>query len=309
MRKTKYIIELAKGKMTFEGYNYIVSLIKFYLNKYRWPKIILDENTNKNDFWTSDEILSLTQQFLVYVLEKEKLRNYRKIPKNYIEYYFKTIIVSYVASKIKEQQNKQGLSFFDTKRISLEILNDLYFMKEIKSDFFWNKENVFTNPVIENETINDIIESLPKIPITEKTKHYKPRVKTAINDIFNLINRPIKQSVLLNQIFKLFDQSYFSLIKEDQDENEIREDVISQAVQQIIFKVNQIDISIYLDYFFSDGKESLNSIAQRLNVPKSTIHYKTSNFTKLITETFVPENEQEGICFLEKLHKALDELK
>ncbi len=309
MRKTKYIIELAKGKMTFEGYNYIVSLIKFYLNKYRWPKIILDENTNKNDFWTSDEILSLTQQFLVYVLEKEKLKNYRKIPKNYIEYYFKTIIVSYVASKIKEQQNKQGLSFFDTKRISLEILNDLYFMKEIKSDFFWNKENVFTNPVIENETINDIIESLPKIPITEKTKHYKPRVKTAINDIFNLINRPIKQSVLLNQVFKLFDQSYFSLIKEDQDENEIREDVISQAVQQIIFKVNQIDISIYLDYFFSDRKESLNSIAQRLNVPKSTIHYKTSNFTKLITETFVPENEQEGICFLEKLHKALDELR
>lgn len=309
MRKTKYIIELAKGKMTFEGYNYIVSLIKFYLNKYRWPKIILDENTNKNDFWTSDEILSLTQQFLVYVLEKEKLRNYRKIPKNYIEYYFKTIIVSYVASKIKEQQNKQGLSFFDTKRISLEILNDFYFMKEIKSDFFWNKENVFTNPVIENETINDIIESLPKIPITEKTKHYKPRVKTAINDIFNLINRPIKQSVLLNQIFKLFDQSYFSLIEEDQDENEIREDVISQAVQQIIFKVNQIDICIYLDYFFSDRKESLNSIAQRLNVPKSTIHYKTSNFTKLITETFVPENEQEGICFLEKLHKALDELR
>lgn len=309
MRKTKYIIELAKGKMTFEGYNYIVSLIKFYLNKYRWPKIILDENTNKNDFWTSDEILSLTQQFLVYVLEKEKLRNYRKIPKNYIEYYFKTIIVSYVASKIKEQQNKQGLSFFDTKRISLEILNDFYFMKEIKSDFFWNKENVFTNPVIENETINDIIESLPKIPITEKTKHYKPRVKTAINDIFNLINRPIKQSVLLNQVFKLFDQSYFSLIEEDQDENEIREDVISQAVQQIIFKVNQIDICIYLDYFFSDRKESLNSIAQRLNVPKSTIHYKTSNFTKLITETFVPENEQEGICFLEKLHKALDELR
>lgn len=309
MRKTKYIIELAKGKMTFEAYNYIVSLIKFYLNKYRWPKIILDENTNKNDFWTSDEIISLTQQFLVYVLEKEKLRNYRKIPKNYIEYYFKTIIVSYVASKIKEQQNKQGLSFFDTKRISLEILNDFYFMKEIKSDFFWNKENVFTNPVIENETINDIIESLPKIPITEKTKHYKPRVKTAINDIFNLINRPIKQSVLLNQVFKLFDQSYFSLIEEDQDENEIREDVISQAVQQIIFKVNQIDICIYLDYFFSDRKESLNSIAQRLNVPKSTIHYKTSNFTKLITETFVPENEQEGICFLEKLHKALDELR
>ena len=125
MKKAKYIIDLAQGKMAIEGYNYIVSLLKYYLNKYSWPKIILEENTSTDRYWTDDEALSFTQQLLVYIIDKGKLKNYRKIPENYIEYYFKTIIVSYVANRIKEHQNKLGLSFDDTKRVSLEILNDL----------------------------------------------------------------------------------------------------------------------------------------------------------------------------------------
>ena len=43
MNKAGYIIELAKGNMSLDGYNYIVSLVKYYLNKYNWPKTILDE--------------------------------------------------------------------------------------------------------------------------------------------------------------------------------------------------------------------------------------------------------------------------
>ncbi|MEA3495957.1 MAG: hypothetical protein U9R42_07975, partial [Bacteroidota bacterium] len=281
----------------------------YYLNKYSWPKTILDENTNTEKYWTDDEVLSFTQQLLIFILEKRKLRNYRKIPENYIEYYFKTIIVSYVANKIKEHQNKLGLSFDDTKRVSLVILNDLYFSKKIKSDIFWNKENVFTNPVLDNETINDIVASLPKIPITEKTKHYKPRIKTALNDVFTLINKPIKQSVIFNQVFRLFDQSSFAVNNDEQITNEIREDVVLQAIKQIISKIEKIDIPIYLDIFFSDTKKSLSYIAEKYNLPKSTAHYKTNQFTKIISESLIPDNEQEGVWFLEKLHKTLDELK
>ena len=201
-----------------------------------------------------------------------------------------------------------GLSFDDTKRVSLEILNDLYFSKKIKNDVFWNKENVFANPVLNNETINDIVDTLPKIPITERTKHYKPRVKTALNDVFSLINRPIKQNVIFNQVFKLFDQSSFTVNNDEQIPNEIREDFITQAIQQIVSKIEQIDIPIYLDYFFSDTKNSLNSIAKKYNLPKSTVHYKTNQFTKIISESLIPDNEQEGVWFLENLHKTLDEL-
>lgn len=309
MKKAKYIIELAKKNMSLDGYDYIVSLVKYYLNKYSWPKTILDDNTNTDKYWTNDEVLSFTQQLLVYIIEKEKLKNYSKIPESYIEYYFKTIIVSYVANKIKEHQNKLGLSFDDTKRVSLEILKDLYFNRNVKNNIFWNKENVFINPVVDNETINDIVESLPKIPITEKTKHYKPRVKTALNDVFSLINRPIKQNVIFNQVFRLFDQSSFAINDDEQITNEIREGIVSQAIQQIVSKIEQIDIPIYLDYFFSDTKNSLSFIAEKYNLPKSTAHYKTNQFTKIISESLIPDNEQEGVWFLEKLHKTLDELK
>lgn len=309
MKKTEYIIELAKGNMSLDGYDYIVSLVKYYLNKYSWPKTILDENTNTDKYWNDDEVLSLTQQLLIFILEKGKLKNYRKIPENYIEYYFKTIIVSYVANKIKEHQNELGLSFDDTKRVSLEILNDLYFSRKVKSDIFWNKENVFTNPVNDNETINDIVSTLPKIPITGKTKHYKPRVKIALNDVFNLINRPIKQNVIFNQVFKLFDQSSFAVNDDEKIKNEIRESIVSQAIKQIVSKIEQVDIPIYLDYFFSDTKKSLSFIAETYNIPKSTVHYKTNQFTKIISESLIPDNEEEGVWFLEKLHKTLDELK
>lgn len=309
MKKAAYIIEFAKGKLSLEGYEYIVSLVRFYINKYNWPKIILDEKISTEESWTDDDILSITHQLLLFVVEKKKLKNYHKIPENYIEYYFKTVIVSYVANKIKEQQNKTGLSFDDTKRIALEILNELYFSREINYEIFWNKENTFSNPVINNDTIKEIAETLPRIPLTEKTKHYKPHVKTALHDLFNLINRPIKQGVVINQIFSLFDQSYFSINIDEENTSEIRDDLIRKAISQILANIDRKDIPIYLDYYFSPTKKSLNSIAIKYKLPKSTVHQRVTQITRIISENIVLTNEQEGVWFLEELHKSLDELK
>lgn len=309
MRKAEYIIELAEGKLSLKGYEYIVSLVNFYIKKYNWPKIILDEQANTGDFWTDDEILSITHQLLLYVLEKEKLKNYKKIPEDYIEYYFKTIIVSYVANKIKEQQNKVGLSFDDVKRVALEILEEFYFHKNIKNEIFWNKENDFNDPVISDDAIKEQVDSLPKIPITEKTKHYKPRVKTALHDLFSLVDKSIKEEVVFNQIFSMFDQSYFLISIDNEKTSEIREDVIKKAIRQIHEKIDERDVPIFLDYYFSATQNSLNTIAVKYNLPKSTVHHRVTQFAKIISNSFMPENEQEGIWFLEKLHDSLDELK
>ncbi len=310
MKKAKYIIELAQGKLSLDGYIYIVSLIKYYLNKYNWPKTILDENTNNNEYWDDDEVLSFTQQLLIFILEKEKLKNYQKIPENYIEYYFKTVLVSYVANKIKENQNKTGLSYDDVKRTSLEILNDIYFRKTIGNTIFWNKENDFQNPVKDENLVNDKIDALPKIAVTEKTKHYKPLVKMAINDIFTLINKPLQQEIIFNQVYKLFDQSSFTEnYNNERIEDEIREKVIYQAINKILHQIYKKDVPVYLDYFFSDASLSLNKIAEKYNISKSTVHYKTSHFRDIISKALIPENEKEGIFFLEKLHEKLDELK
>ena len=80
-------------------------------------------------------------------------------------------------------------------------------------------------------------------------------------------------------------------------------------IEQIIRKIKKEDISIYLDYFFSEPKKPLGFISEKYNLPKSTVHHKTNQFKKIIAESLIPENEQEGVWFLENLHKTLDELK
>lgn len=307
MKKAEYIIELGKGKLSSQGYEYFVSLVNYYIKKYNWPKIILDEKENTEEFWTNDEILSITHQLLLFVLEKGKLKNYRKIPENYIEYYFKTIIVSYVANKIKQQQNKVGLSFNDMKRIALEILKRFYFLKEIKGEIFWNIENDFNNLVISVESIKELVDKLPKITITEEIKHYKPYVKTALQDLFNLVKKPIKEEVILNQIFSLFNQASFLINVDKEEENEIREDEIKKALGQIYEQMDKKDIPIFLDYYFSTSQNSLNSISIKYNLPKSTVHHRITRLVKIISNNFIPKNEQEGLLFLEKLYNLLDE--
>ena len=309
MNNTFHIQELAKGKLSADGYNYFVALIKFYIKKYNWPKVVLDENINENKSWSDDDIISFSQQLLFFVLEKGKLNNCHKIPENYIEYYFKTVLVSYVSDKIKEHQNKLGLSFNDTTRVCKEILNDLYFNQTINGNVVWNKENEFAEPVFEKEVIVALVANLQKIPITEKTKQYKSLVKKGLRDIFELINRPIDENLIFRLVFQLFDQSSFASIEDEQENNEIRRDIVEQAVKKVVKQIDSKDIPIFLDYFFSESVNSLSLISEKYKMPKSTIHYKTNQFTKIITESLIPENEQEGVWFLENIHKSLDELK
>jgi hypothetical protein len=307
MSKPIHILELANGQMSIEGYDKIVSDIKYLVIKFKWPKIILDGYTNDSDFWNDEEILSFTQQFLVFVLDKQKLKNYKKIPDNYIRYYFQTVLVSYAANKIKEHQNRVGLSYSDTTRITLDILSNRYFSKEINNNSVWYKEDIFSNPVMEGEDISDITAALPKVPITEKVKHFKPRVIIAISEIFEIIDRPIAQNVLIDQVFKLFDQSSFMVSPDEVSTHEIREDAAISAVKLIIDKIDEADVPIYRDYYFNDIQLSLRDISEKYKIPKSTVHHKVSRFTKTIAQHFRPENEQEGMWFLEKLHDSLDE--
>ena len=309
MKNKDYIREFANGELSMDGYNYFVSLIKFYIKKYNWPKLILDERIDEDISWKDEDILSFSQQLLIFVLEKGKLKNSHKIPGNYIEYYFKTVIISYVANKIKDHQNKLGLSFDDTKRISIEILNDDYFKEIIDGNFVWNREKVFADPILKAEEVSEVVVNLQKIPITEKTKQYKPLVKRVLIDVFELINRPIEEKVIFNIIFKLFDQTSFASVEDEKENKEIRKEIVEEAIEKVVKQINQTDIPMFLDYFFSDNHNSLAFISEKYNMPKSTVQFKTSQFTKVITESLIPENEQEGVFYLENIHKKLDELR
>ncbi len=67
MKKAEYIIEIAKGNLSLDGYNYFVSLIKHCITKYNWPKTILDESTSNRNNWTDEDIISFVQQFLLFI--------------------------------------------------------------------------------------------------------------------------------------------------------------------------------------------------------------------------------------------------
>ena len=70
-----------------------------------------------------------------------------------------------------------------------------------------------------------------------------------------------------------------------------------------------IGVKLGLNYVFGDEqKMSLSEIAVKYNVPKSSIHKKIEDFKNKIFKVYIPENEDDGICFLQNLAQSLDDL-
>jgi hypothetical protein len=51
MKKLTYVVELANDNLSREGYEYIIHLVNYYIKKYNWPKLILDEKVSTEDSW------------------------------------------------------------------------------------------------------------------------------------------------------------------------------------------------------------------------------------------------------------------
>ena len=81
------------------------------------------------------------------------------------------------------------------------------------------------------------------------------------------------------------------------------------AIAKILEAINSTDAHIFLNYVFGDEqKMSLSEIAVKYNVPKSSIHKKIEDFKNKIFKVYIPENEDDGICFLQNLAQSLDDL-
>ena len=72
--------------------------------------------------------------------------------------------------------------------------------------------------------------------------------------------------------------------------------------------VSKVDARLILEYVFQDDeKASLSELAAKYDMPKSTIHKLVSDFKQNIFRCYMPENEEDGIAFLQNLANALDE--
>ena len=309
----EYIYELVSGNLSEKAYKNIISSIANMVRKNNWQKSIVTSANINSDYWTTDNIKELAHQFFEWAISKGKFKYLNKIPGNYLSYYFTQIFISFVANRISEEQQKKGLSYEKCQELVFEISKEKYYSKEINGIIYLFSDS-FENEDIKNEVdIDSSLKYLSHYKIPENTKHYKPLVAMVLEDIFNLIDYPIELSKLIKTVFNLFDQSFFTNSQEEEIyQEEIKEDnqkKYQSAIQSLLGGLSKNDAQIISEYLFqSNGEISLSTLAEKFQLSKSTIHHKIESFKKKILEIYFPENEDDGINFLQNLSSALDEL-
>ena len=315
MFNTSYIYELISCQLSIGGYKHFINTISYFIRKYNWPKsIILCDEINKTNYWSNEEIKELTHHFFDWSLSKGKFDNLNKIPESYLSYYFTQILISFIANRIKEEQQKVGLSFEKCRELVKSIGTDDYFVNMIESNQYVFKESFVKEDIKPFEDMSDVFKHLSKIPIKESTKHYRPLVKIAIEDLLNIIETPILMNSLIEAVYNLFDQKEFISLEPQQAlsnefELEISNAKFDEIIQNIVSGLTKEDAKMISHFLFNNEKEqSLSEMAGFYNIPKSTFHNKIDNFKKKISKNYSPVNESDGIHFLQNISNILDKL-
>lgn len=309
MFKEEYILELLSGHLTMQGYNSIICTIGSMARHYNWQKnIIVSSSSDMN--WHNDDIKELAHQFFEWIIANNKLAYIEKIPYEYLSFYFTQMLVSFVSNRIKEEQQKIGISFQKCQELVFEICSEDYTIAEVSGQQYVivNQESMG----IQITDLTDAVKFLPTYVIKPTTKHYKPLIRMAVHDVLSDINGIVPAVLLVKTIYGLLDQS--SLIKEqimvsENYDDLDNEDKYNPYVSSILRNVSKIDAKIFLEYIFEDGgKKSLAEISSKYGIPKSSVHKKIEEFKHKIYSTYMPENESDGEMFLKKLALSLDEI-
>lgn len=308
MFKEEYILDLLSGHLTQKGYASIVGSIATMVRRYQWQKnIIVSSNNNSN--WNEDDYLELSQQFFEWIIVNEKLKYIDKVPCDYLSYYFTQMLVSFVSNRIKEEQQKTGISFQKCKELVNTICKEDYTITSKLGQDYIIGEYVSKDKWISD--LDETIRYMSHYPITENTKQFKPIVKLAIEDILVSADGFVLIESLANAVFSLLDQTNFANVNIEQEVvfDAQQESKYDSEIKEILQGVSPIESRIYLEYIFQDsGKVSLSELSDKYNIPKSTIHIKIDEFKKKIFTTYMPDNEDDGVAFLKSLANSLDDL-
>ena len=306
MFKEEYIIELISGRLTQKGYANIVSSVALMARRFNWQKdIVVSESFGT--YWNDDDVKELTQQFFEWVITNGKLDYIDKVPHEYLSYYFTQMLVSFVSNRIKEEQQKVGISFQKCNALVREIADE-YYKPVSHMDKSYVKSNLASGNVWVNN-LEDAVKYLSHYPITEETKQYKSIVKLAVEEVLIAADAYVSIDSLVNAVYGLLDQSSFSVNVDESETENSSDGKYDSAIAKILEGINSTDAHIFLNYVFGDEqKMSLSEIAFKYNVPKSSIHKKIEDFKNKIFKVYIPENEDDGICFLQNLAQSLDDL-
>lgn len=306
MFKKEYIIELISGRLTQKGYANIVSSVALMARRFNWQKDIVVSESFGN-YWNDDDVKDLTQQFFEWIITNGKLDYINKVPHEYLSYYFTQMLVSFVSNRIKEEQQKVGISFQKCNALVREIADE-YYKPVSHMDKSYVKSNLASGNVWINN-LEDAVKYLSHYPITEETKQYKPIVKLAVEEVLIAADAYVSIDSLVNAVYGLLDQSSFSVNVDESETENSCDDKYDSAIAKILEGIDSTDAHIFLNYVFGDEqKMSLSEIAIKYNVPKSSVHKKIEDFKNKIFNVYMPENEDDGICFLQNLAQSLDDL-
>ena len=306
MFKKEYIIELISGRLTQKGYANIVSSVALMARRFNWQKdIVVSESFGT--YWNDDDVKELTQQFFEWIITNGKLDYINKVPHEYLSYYFTQMLVSFVSNRIKEEQQKVGISFQKCNALVREIADE-YYKPVSHMDKSYVKSNLASGNVWINN-LEDAVKYLSHYPITEETKQYKPIVKLAVEEVLIAADAYVSIDSLVNAVYGLLDQSSFSVNVDESETENSSDGKYDSAIAKILEGIDSTDAHIFLNYVFGDEqKMSLSEIAIKYNVPKSSVHKKIEDFKNKIFKVYMPENEDDGICFLQNLAQSLDDL-
>ena len=217
MFKEEYIIELISGRLTQKGYANIVSSVALMARRFNWQKNIVVSDSF-GTCWNDDDVKELTQQFFEWIITNGKLDYINKVPHEYLSYYFTQMLVSFVSNRIKEEQQKVGISFQKCNVLVREIADE-YYKPVSHMDKSYVKSYLASGNVWVNN-LEDAVKYLSHYPITEETKQYKPIVKLAVEEVLIAADAYVSIDSLVNAVYGLLDQSSFSVnVDESETEN------------------------------------------------------------------------------------------
>ena len=310
MFKEEYILDLLSGRLTQKGYASIVGSIATMVRRYQWQKNIIVSGDNDTN-WCEDDYLELSQLYFEWIISNDKLKYIDKVPLEYLSYYFTQMFISFVANRIKEEQQKIGISFQKCEELVKTICEENYEVVRISNTIFVSNVAPASKTIITD--LAEITRFLPRYSIKPTTKHYKPLVKMVIDDIMSEVKDLVSFNLLCSTVFNLLDQSEINNsdigISNEVAEEIIEEDKYDSYIKKILEGLTKTDIQVILEYVFDNSNNiSLSDLSSKYGIPKSTLSKKINDFKNKIFSTYMPKNEDDGESFIKKLAYSMDEM-
>lgn len=310
MFKEEYILDLLSGHLTQEGYASIVGSIASMVRRYQWQKNIIVSGNNDTN-WCEDDYLELSQLYFEWIISNDKLKYIDKVPLEYLSYYFTQMFISFVANRIKEEQQEIGISFQKCEELVKTITEENYEVVRISNTIFVSNVAPASKTIIND--LAEITRYLPRYSIKPTTKHYKPLVKMVVDDIMSEVKDLVSFNLLCSTVFNLLDQSEINNsdigMSNEVAEEIIEEDKYDSYIKKILDGLTKTDVQVILEYVFDNSNNiSLSDLSSKYGIPKSTLSKKINDFKNKIFSTYMPENEADGESFIKKLAYSMDEM-